>query len=165
MKQADQLYALPFDTTLRWATDADFDDLADVMFAAVRKGQSPYTEAQRQAWVPEPRRGSEWRTRLLSQEIIVAEADGRLLGFMSLADGGYIDFAYIRAEARHAGLFRELFKRILDRARAKGVRLLWVHASLTAEPAFSAVGFVARRREQVTIGGEVLDRFEMELTL
>ena len=97
---------LPFQTTLRWATEADFDALADVMFAAVREGESPYTEAQRQAWVPEPRRGSAWRTRLLSQEIIVAEADGRLLGFMSLADGGYIDFAYIRSEARGAGLFR-----------------------------------------------------------
>ena len=38
--------------------------------------------------MPEPRRGSEWRTRLLSQEIIVAEADGRLLGFTSLAQYG-----------------------------------------------------------------------------
>jgi putative acetyltransferase len=84
---------------------------------------------------------------------------------MSLAEGGYIDFAYIRAEARGVGLFRELFKRILDRARAKGLPLLWVHASLTAEPAFSALGFVARHREQVTIGGEVLDRFEMKMIL
>jgi putative acetyltransferase len=67
--------------------------------------EAPYTEAQRQLWVPEPRRGSEWRTRLLSQEIIVAEADGRLLGFMSLAEGGYIDFAYIRAEAVDVGLW------------------------------------------------------------
>jgi putative acetyltransferase len=157
--------ALPFQTTLRWATEADFDALADVMFAAVREGDSPYTEAQRQAWVPEPRRGSVWRTRLLSQEIIVAEAEGRLLGFMSLAEGGYIDFAYIRAEARGAGLFREFFQRILERARAKGLPLLWVHASLTAEPAFSALGFVVRHREQVTIGAEVLDRFEMEMTL
>ena len=80
--------AFPFQTTLRWATEADFNALADVMFAAVREGESPYTEAQRQAWVPEPRRGCEWRTRLLSQDIIVAEADGRLLGFMSLAEGG-----------------------------------------------------------------------------
>ena len=157
--------ALPFQITLRWTTEADFDALGEVMFAAVREGESPYTDAQRHAWVPEPRRGSEWRTRLISQEIIVAEAEGRLLGFMSLAEGGYIDFAYIRAEARGAGLFRELFQRILDVAQAKGLPLLWVHASLTAEPAFSALGFVARRREQVTIGGEVLDRFEMEMML
>jgi len=79
--------ALPWETTLRWATEADLDPLGDVMFAAVREGESPYTEAQRQAWVPEPRGGSEWRSRLLSQDIIVAEAEGQLL-FMSLAEGG-----------------------------------------------------------------------------
>jgi putative acetyltransferase len=62
-------------------------------------------------------------------------------------------------------LFRELFKRILDRALAKNLRVLWAHASLTAEPAFAALGFVARRREQVTIGGEVLYRFKMEMIL
>ena len=84
---------------------------------------------------------------------------------MSLAEGGYIDFAYIRYEARHAGLFRELFKRILDRARAGGLSRLWVHASLTAEPAFAALGFVARQREQVTVRGEGLERFEMEMAL
>jgi putative acetyltransferase len=84
---------------------------------------------------------------------------------MSLAEGGYIDFAFLRAEARGAGLFRELFKRIVDLARGKGLPLLWVHASLTAEPAFSALGFVARQREQVTVRGEVLERFEMEMIL
>jgi hypothetical protein len=40
--------------------------------------------------MPEPRRGSAWGTRLISHEIIVAEADGRLLGSMSRAEGGYI---------------------------------------------------------------------------
>ena len=37
---------------------------------------------------------------------MVAEADGRLLGFISLAEGGYIDLAYFRAEARQANGYR-----------------------------------------------------------
>ena len=44
--------ALPFQTRLSWATEADFDALGDVMFAAVREEASPYSETQRQAWVP-----------------------------------------------------------------------------------------------------------------
>jgi hypothetical protein len=51
-------------------------------------------------------------------------------------------------------LFRELFKRMSTAPEC-----------LTAEPDFSGWGFVARRREQVTVGGEVLDRFEMEIIL
>ena len=95
----------------------------------------------------------------------MAEQGGRAVGFVSLAAGGYIDFAYIRPEARHSGLFRQLLSRIVERATAKGEPLLWTHASLTAEPAFEKLGFTVRRRERVTIGEQSLDRCEMEMRL
>ena len=80
---------------------------------------------------------------------------------MSLAAGGYIDFAYIRPEAQHTGLFRQLFELIDERASVKGHDLLWVHASLMAQPAFAALGFTVRKREEVVIGAERFERFEM----
>ena len=99
------------------------------------------------------------------QDIIVAETDTGIVGFMSLAAGGYIDFAYIRPEAQHTGLFRQMFEGIHERARAKGYELLWVHASLMAEPAFTALEFTIRKREEVVIGAERFERFEMEKLL
>lgn len=135
------------------------------MFDAVRNGESRYTEAQRAAWVPAPRSGPDWEARLRRQEILVAEQEGRALGFVSLADGGYVDFAYIRPEAQHSGLFRQLLSRIVERAAAKGEPRLWTHASLMAEPAFERLGFMIRRREQVTIGDQSFDRCEMEMRL
>lgn len=54
---------------LSWATSADCDDLADVMFDAVRNSPSKYTEAQRAQWVPERRSGEEWAARLARQAI------------------------------------------------------------------------------------------------
>lgn len=149
----------------RWAGTGDDDLLADIMFDAVRNGQSRYTERQRAAWVPARRSGPEWTVRLQAQEIIVAEQDGRAVGFVSLAAGGYVDFAYIRPEARHGGLFRQLLAHIVERAAAKGETRLWTHASLTAEPAFERLGFTVRRRERVVIGEESLDRCEMEKEL
>jgi putative acetyltransferase len=149
----------------RWASERDDALLADIMFDAVRNGESRYTEAQRSAWVPAPRSGPDWMARLQAQEIIVAEQGGRALGFVSLADGGYVDFAYIRPEAQHSGLFRQLLSRIVERAAAKGEPRLWTHASLMAEPAFARLGFEVRRRERVTIGGQSFDRCEMEMRL
>lgn len=149
----------------RWASERDHALLADIMFDSVRNGESLYTEAQRAAWVPAPRSGPDWTARLRGQEIIVAEAKGRALGFVSLADSGYVDFAYIRPEAQHSGLFRQLLSRIAERAIARGEPLLWTHASLMAEPAFAKLGFEVRRREQVTIGEQVFDRCEMEMRL
>jgi putative acetyltransferase len=149
----------------RWASERDHALLADIMFDAVRNGESRYTEAQRSAWVPAPRSGPDWTARLQKQEILVAEQGGRALGFVSLADGGYVDFAYIRPEAQHSGLFRILVARIVERAMARGEPRLWTHASLTAEPAFERLGFEVRRREQVTIGEQSFDRCEMEMRL
>lgn len=149
----------------RWASARDSDLLADIMFDAVRNGESLYSEEQRAAWVPVRRSGDDWVERLQGQDIIVAEQDGEAVGFVSLADGGYVDFAYIRPYAQHSGLFRQLLSRIIERAVAKREPLLWTHASLMAEPAFAKLGFTVRRRERVGIGDQEFDRCEMEKPL
>ena len=154
------------DTRLfRWASASDTDVLADIMFDAVRNGESRYTEQQRAAWVPVRRTGRDWAARLQRQDIVVAEQDGRAIGFVSLAQGGYVDFAYVRPEAQHTGLFRQLLLRIVERAIADGEPLLWTHASLMAERAFAKLGFTIRKRERVQIGDESFDRCEMEMSL
>jgi putative acetyltransferase len=139
--------------------------LADIMYDAVRNGESRYTEQQRAAWVPVRRSGERWVARLAAQYVVVAEHDGRAIGFASLAEGGYVDFAYIRPEAQRTGLFRQLLSLIAERAIAKGEHLLWTHASLMAEPAFAELGFTIRGRERVLIGDQTFDRCEMEKLL
>ena len=153
------------DRSFRWASADDHDLLADIMFDAVRNGESLYNEEQRAAWVPERRAGPDWTARLQKQDILIAEQEGRGVGFVSLAQGGYVDFAYIRPEAQHSGLFRQLLSRIEQWALSKGERRLWTHASLMAEPAFVKLGFTVRHREQVRLGDQVFDRCEMEKNL
>jgi putative acetyltransferase len=149
----------------RWASAADKDVLADIMFDAVRNGESLYSEEQRAAWVPARRSGEEWGARLQSQDIIVAEQGDEAVGFVSLAEGGYVDFAYIRPDAQHTGLFRQLLSHIVRRAVAKREPMLWTHASLMAEPAFAKLGFTIRKRERVRIGEQEFERCEMEMPL
>lgn len=149
--------------SFRWATAADFDALGELMFKAVRLGDSPYTDAQREAWVSAPRTGHDWYERLKQQDIILKEADGKPMGFMSLVPtSGYLDFAYILPEARRQGLFRDLFARLEARACELGLPRIWVHASLMAEPAMAAMGFMKLESETVRIGSETLRRILME---
>ena len=151
--------------TLNWATPTDAAALADVMFDAVRNGPSKYTDAQRAAWVPERRSGAEWETRLAAKDIIIGRDATRILGFMSIEDGGYIDFAFIRPEAQGSGLFRRLFELVQERARAANEPRLWVHASLMAQPAFAAVGFSVVEHQNVQIGDQIFQRAMMEKPL
>ncbi len=150
---------------IRRAMVDDYDAIADVMFEAVRHGRSHYSEEQRQAWVPHRRSGSAWIERLNSQSIFAAEIFGQINGFMSLAENGYIDFAYIRPSAQGTGMFRRLYQAIEHLAMQTGEPRLWVHASLMAQPAFTAVGFRITRKEAVEIDGHLLQRFKMEKQL
>ena len=151
--------------SIRQAVIDDYEGIADVMFEAVRHGRSAYTEEQRLAWVPRRRTGSDWIERLNSQTIFAAEVAGKIDGFMSLAENGYIDFAYIRPSAQGTGMFRRLYQAIENLAMQTGEPRLWVHASLTAQPAFTAIGFLITRKETVEIDGHLLQRFEMEKQL
>ena len=150
---------------LTWATPTDHAELADVMFDAVRNGQSKYTSAQRAAWVPERRAGVEWESRLAAKDIIIGRDGDRIAGFMSIEGGGYIDFAFIRPDAQGSGLFRRLFGMVEARARAANDARLWVHASLMAQPAFAAVGFSVVEHQIVQIGDQIFQRAMMEKPL
>jgi putative acetyltransferase len=148
--------------TLSWATLADYGEISDVMFEAVRTGPSKYTEAQRAAWVPHRRSGEDWELRLGRQAIVLARSQSAVVGFMSITPDGYIDFAYIRPTAQGTGLFRRLFNWIEKHSLERGDERMWTHASLMAQPAFAAMGFTVVEYQSVNIGGESFDRAEME---
>ena len=150
---------------LSWAIPSDATELADVIFDAVRNGPSKYTDAQRAAWVPERRRGVEWESRLAAKDIAIGRDADRIIGFMSIEGGGYIDFAFIRPDAQGSGLFRRLFDMVEAHARAANEARLWVHASLMAQPAFTAVGFSVVEHQIVQIGDQHFQRAMMEKPL
>lgn len=148
--------------TLGWATRADYSEISDVMFEAVRTGRSRYTETQRAAWVPHRRSGEDWDARLDRQAVVLARNPSAVVGFMSIAPDGYIDFAYIRPTAQRTGLFRQMFDWIEKHSLTRGDQRMWTHASLMAQPAFAAMGFRVVEHQSVQIGGETFDRAEME---
>jgi len=158
------------DIIIRQAGAEDFSALGEVMFRAVREQSSPYTESQREAWMPSARSGDVWNARLGAQYVLLAETAGHAIGFMSLAptearDDGYVDFAYILAAARGQGLFRRLYNKIEAKAAAQNRTRLFTHASLMAAPAFAKMGFEFLEKEEVTINGQTLPRFHMSKTI
>ncbi|WP_299648965.1 GNAT family N-acetyltransferase [uncultured Tateyamaria sp.] len=152
------------DMHLRGMIAGEADALGRVMFRAVREGQSDYTDAQRRAWCSAPPAGDIWAAKLERQVTVVVEAQGAPVGFMT-REGAYVDLAFVLPEWQGRGVFSALFTRVEADARAAGLRRVWVHASLMAEPAFAARGFSVIRRETVERHGQRLDRAEMEKVL
>lgn len=150
---------------LRWAKDQDAAALADVFFRSVRDGQSPYTQAQREAWMPMVPDIDKFRQRLADMHVVLACSDTQPVGFLAMQPDGYIDLAYILEGHRKRGLFRQLFDILEKKAASLGLARLRVHASLTAQPAFRAVCFSVIQHETVERAGQFLRRAEMEKTL
>lgn len=151
--------------TIRFAAEPDFAQLGLMMFDSVRNGPSPYTEEQRQAWLPEPHHGETWTDRLQNQLIVMAESEGEALGMMSLTNDDYIDLAFIRPQAQGTGLFRQLYRNVEQAAINRGSTELTVDASLSARPAFQAMGFATDAEETVEVRGQTLIRFKMSKEL
>ena len=150
---------VPF--TLRPARPDDHDALGVVMFRAVREGDSPYTDAQRVAWMPKRNSGAAWSARLASQDVVLGAQNGAPVGFMTVDASGYIDLAYVLPDARGQGLFSSLLQAIERLAQDSGAKQLTTHASLMAQPAFARHGFAVFRHETVTRNGQSLRRAEM----
>lgn len=158
------------DRSVRWAVPADYDQLGELMYDAVRNGPSLYTEAQRAAWMPQPRCGEEWNARLNRQMIILGERHDTILGFMSVEPNvveanGYVDFAYIRPHAQGTGLFRTLLHNIEEKMGQIGVTHLSTDASLMAHAAFKATGFASLSEDEVGFNGQMFKRYKMDKSI
>ena len=151
---------------IREVRPEDAAQLAFVFFASVRQGDSPYTEAQRAAWLAAKPDAETMARRIDGLFIAVAEEANGVTGFMGLREAdGYVDLAFILPEARGKGMFRALAERIEEQARAARLSRLWTHASLMAQPAFQALGFQVIHHETVDRAGEQLRRALMEKVL
>ena len=62
----------------------------------------------------------------------------------------YILNVYTRPEARRMGLARALMDRVVEEARAAGVRRIWLRASDDGRPLYEAMGFRAGNYLQLT---------------
>lgn len=141
------------------------DALGHVMWSAIHDGASLYTQAQRQAWLPAPHASPQWAAKLHGQTVWVASRTGLPVGFMTLAEDGYIDLAYVHADAQREGVFSHLFAALEAAALARATPRLRTHASLMAEGAFAARGFRVIARDTVERAGQTLARAEMEKVL
>lgn len=96
---------------------------------------------------------------MAEQRIVLDESGGKINGFMSLRSDGYIDFTYIRPSTQGTGLFRRLYEAEAS-ARKESFSPMGARQPDGAA-GFSAVGFDIVKKEDVELGGEMFERFEM----
>lgn len=152
---------------LRDAVADDIADLTDVFFRAVREGAlGPYSETECAAWAPCRPTPEYWAKRIEGLDTIVADQDGKIVGFMAWNKGdGDLDLAFVLPEMRGKGVTNAIYAMVENRARSQGAPRLHAHASHLAKPFFMRQGWDVLRENQVDLEGICLTNWVMEKSL
>jgi len=119
-----------------------------------------YSEDQCEAWIAAAEDTKAFAKRLTDSITLIATLDGEPAGFASL-----IDMIYVDPEFARKGVGTALLDALSRLAAARGAKSLLADVSDTAKPLFERQGYIAERRNLVTLGDEWLGNTTMRKTL
>lgn len=149
--------------TLRPYTPADAPALARLFRDTIRRVNiRDYSAEQVRAWAPDDLDAERWATRFAGRFVVVAEADGKPVGFAEMEVDGHIDRFYVSADHQGVGVGRALMAAVLAEAERRGLPRAFAEVSVTARPFFERSGFVVLAEQTVHVRGVNLTNFRME---
>ena len=124
-----------------------------------------YTPAQQEAWASIADDEAAFGKKLASQLTLVGTLEGSGVGFASLAGGDKIDMLYVHPAAAGQGVGQLLLDALEKLAGSRGTPKLVVDASDNARGFFEKRGYVAQRRNSISVGDEWLANTTLHKTL
>jgi len=120
-----------------------------------------YSLDQLAVWAPEELDVARWARELASRFCVVAEENGRLLGFADLDPAGRLDRLYVNADWQSRGVGGRLLEAAVAEAKQRGLKELHTEASLTAQGFFTRRGFRSLGTQTITLRGVALTNVRM----
>jgi putative acetyltransferase len=124
-----------------------------------------YTEEQQAAWAAAADDEAAFGKRLAAQLTLVATLQSSPVGFASLRGADHVDLLYVHPSAVGQGVASMLCDALEKLAGARGAKSLIVDASDNAQGFFLKRGYIATRRNTVSVNGEWLANTTMQKTL
>jgi putative acetyltransferase len=133
------------------------------LFTASVRGlaAAAYDEQQLQAWAADPPDLEHWRRKIASQNLLLAELEGELLGMVGYEDDGHVDVLFTHPAHARKGVAAKLHAEAERRLAENGVRELFTESSEVARPFFERQGYEVERGEVVEARGVKLHRYCM----
>ncbi|MGN0819178.1 MAG: GNAT family N-acetyltransferase [Christensenellaceae bacterium] len=116
-----------------------------------------YTTKQLNAWAPNQDSLKSRCNDLLTQKTLVAETDGKIVGFGSIDKDGYLDLLFVHKDYQMKGVATALCD-----ALESDFSVITAHSSITAKPFFEKRGYKTIKSQNVERCGEKLQNFEMK---
>ena len=149
--------------TLRDYLQRDLPSLADIYASSIRgAGPEYYTHPQVAAWAGFAEDIEAFRKWIEEARTLVAvSGNGACIGFSGLIEENHISALFVSPTHQRQGVASMLLGRLLEEARAKGVRAASAHASEFSRPLFGKFGFEVVQLERTEVKGVEMSRYKM----
>ena len=145
--------------TLRDYTKTDCAELAELFYDTVHTvNDKDYTRKQLDAWATGEINLEEWDESFQAHLTVVAEMDGKIVGFGDMDKTGYLDRLYVHKDYQRRGVATAICDALEQNTKAAEFT---THASITARPFFEKRGYTFVREQQVERRGKLLTNFVM----
>ena len=145
--------------TLRDYTKTDCAELAELFYDTVHTvNAKDYTQEQLDAWATGKVNLEAWNESFQAHHTVVAEMDGKIVGFGDIDETGYLDRLYVHKDYQRRGVAAAICDALEQRTKAAEFT---THASITARPFFEKRGYTVIREQQVERRGVLLTNFVM----
>ena len=144
---------------LREYTKTDCAELAELFYDTVHTvNDKDYTRKQLDAWATGEINLEAWNESFQAHHTVVAEMDGKIVGFGDMDETSYLDRLYVHKDYQRRGVATAICDALEQNAKAAEFT---THASITARPFFEKRGYAVVREQQVERRGELLTNFVM----
>jgi N-acetylglutamate synthase-like GNAT family acetyltransferase len=141
---AEQGAAANMTCTVRPARTSDAEDISRVIVRALRETNSKDYSPEIIARVERSFEPGAIRTLIDSRTMFIAEIEGRIVGTASL-DKAVARTVFVAPDVQRLGVGKSLMAAVMVAARARGIDVLSVPSSVTAERFYARLGFKAVR--------------------
>ena len=146
--------------TLRDYTKTDCAELAELFYDTVHTvNAKDYTQEQLDAWATGKVNLEAWNESFQAHHTVVAEMDGKIVGFGDMDETGYLDRLYVHKDYQRRGVAAAICDALEQRSKAAEFT---THASITARPFFEKRGYTVVKVQQVERRGILLTNFVMK---
>lgn len=146
--------------TIRTYIPADLDEIAQLFYDTVHSVNArDYTAEQLAVWADGTIDRERWNRSFLEHYSLVAEEEGRIVGFADMDASGYLDRLYVHKDHQSQGIATALCDQLEKTICAE---TFTTHASITAKPFFQKRGYHVVKEQQVLRQGIALTNYVME---
>lgn len=127
--------------------------------------QTDYSAEQIKIWTDSVKNIERWDEILLTQDVIVAKIEDKIVAFGTLKDKNYIDLFYVHKAFQGLKIASKLFYEIEKEAVRSEQSYLTADVSTTAKPFFEKMGFLILRQQTVVRQNVEFTNYKMKKLL